>query len=103
MAPATSKPSRPAFSPPRPGKSKVTKSHKDKSATSKGAARPRTNGERENGEASTSRVRKPKASVKSKPNALKDGQARAKSKPSGGKKQRGAGGTMRAFLDEEAS
>ncbi len=81
MAPTTSKRSRPSFSPPRPGKSKVTKSTKDKDSSSK------TN---------SSKVQKPKAKATSKDKGTSSAKKGGKSKT----KQRGAGGTMRAFLDE---
>ncbi|KIV81448.1 hypothetical protein PV11_03637 [Exophiala sideris] len=79
MAPTVSKRSRPAFSPPRPGKSKSTKSAKDKS----------TNGARR-------KDRTAKGSSVEKKTPAKRSQVK--------KTQRNAaaGGTMRAFLDDEA-
>lgn len=77
MAPTASKRSRPAFSPPRPGKSKASKSAKDQS----------TNGvKRGQKTAKGSRIEK-KTPAK---------------RPRAKKAARGAGGTIRSFLDEEA-
>ncbi|KAJ9606007.1 hypothetical protein H2200_009856 [Cladophialophora chaetospira] len=99
MAPTISKPSRPSFSPPRPAKSKVTKSSKDKAAV-----RRKPNGAIETGESSTSRAQKSKSRAKTTQNEAGKEKGTSKRSSSGRKKkQRGAGGTMRAFLDEEAS
>ena len=79
MAPTASKRSRPAFSPPRPGKSKSTKSAKDKS----------TNGaKRKEKTAKGSRVEKKTPAKRSRTKKTQRSAA--------------AGGTLRAFLDEEA-
>ncbi|KAK4943394.1 hypothetical protein LTR10_017068 [Elasticomyces elasticus] len=79
MAPTASKRSRPAFSPPRPGKSKSAKSAKDKS----------TNGaKRKEKPVKGSRVEKKTPAKRSR---VKKTQRSA-----------AAGGTMRAFLDDEA-
>ncbi|KIW54887.1 hypothetical protein PV05_07218 [Exophiala xenobiotica] len=77
MAPIPSKRSRPPFSPPRPGKSKPTKSPKTQSATGSKKSTKTSGGSRVQKKTSTKRPRQKKVS-------------------------RGAAGTARAFLEEEA-
>jgi hypothetical protein len=77
MAPTGSKRSRPAFSPPRPGKSKAAKSAKDQSANGVKRGQKTVKGSRVEKKTPAKRPRAKKAA-------------------------RGAGGTIRAFLDEEA-
>ncbi|KAI1620498.1 CENP-S associating centromere protein X-domain-containing protein [Exophiala viscosa] len=79
MAPTASKRSRPAFSPPRPGKSKSTKTAKDKSTN--GAKRKEKTGK-------GSRVEKKTPAKRSRTKKTQGSAA--------------AGGTIRGLLDEEA-
>ena len=77
MAPISSKRSRPAFSPPRPGKSKPTKPSKTQSTTGSKKNTKTSGGGRVQKKTATKRPRQKKVS-------------------------RGAAGTARAFLDEAA-
>jgi hypothetical protein len=101
MAPTNSKRTQPAFSPPRPGKSKAGKS----AGIATKSAKTSATGARVGDKPSSSRVQKKK---KTKSNGLTHGNAKGKgnSKNNGGGTKsvaKGAKGTMRAFLDDSAS